>query len=400
MSAAEREKLSRSVGQWGMIQPLVVRRRDRQVIGGHQRLEAARSLALQTVPVVFIQVSDAEAKTLNVALNKIQGTWDLPRLGDLLAELTDLPGLDETLTGFDPPEIDSLLAELERDAAPSPREASFPQAAEALQDWAERAPTRVSTGDLWRLGRHRLFCGDSLLPGNLEQLTGAAAVDMTLTDAPYGLDYQSSQAAPGRRKRKIANDESSGFEAFLERALPAIKGRMKKGAVLYWFASGGGPSTALAQVLLAVERHFDLWNLLCWDRVDPGLGWRFRRSWEAIVEASVGRPRVWHGGTNQRNVLRFPRAIPQAGDHPTPKPIGLLEEIIRCAAPARGVILDPFAGSGSTLIAAERTGRVCLAAEIEPRYCDITVARWEACSGSTATIESGSAGTPQGRGGD
>jgi site-specific DNA-methyltransferase (adenine-specific) len=83
--------------------------------------------------------------------------------------------------------------------------------------------------------------------------------------------------------------------------------------------------------------------------------------------------------------LRFPRAIPQAGDHPTPKPVGLLEEIIRAAAPARGVILDPFAGSGSTLIAAERTGRVCHAAELEPRYCDIILARWEALSGSKAT---------------
>jgi len=371
-----------------VVEPLVVRRSDRLVIGGNQRLAAVRIVGLETVPVVFIQISDVEARILNLALNRIQGTWDLPKLGELLEELTDLPDLDVDLTGFDLPEIDDLLSDLERQAAPSPREESFPQAAEALQEWAERAPTRVSHGQLWRLGRHRLFCGDSLLPGNLEELTGGAAVDMTLTDPPYGLDYQSSQAAPGRRK-KIANDESSGFEAFLERALPAIKGQMKKGAVLYWFASGGGPSTALAKVLLAIERHFDLLNLLCWDRVDPGLGWRWRRSWEAIVEASVGRPRIWHGGTDQRNVLRFPRAIPQTGDHPTPKPVGLLEAIIRAAAPARGVILDPFAGSGSTLIAAERTGRICLAAEIEPRYADITVARWEACSGGKATLETG-----------
>ncbi len=386
MPASEMQKLVQSIQQFGMVEPLLARRSDQLVIGGNQRLGAVKIIGLKTVPVVFIQVSDAEAKILNLALNRIRGTWDLPKLGELLEELTDLPDLDAALTGFDPPEIDSLLAELERDAAPSPREETFPQAAEALQDWAERAPTRVSNGDSWRLGRHRLVCGDSLLPGNLKKLTGGAAVDMTLTDAPYGIGYESTQAAPGRRKRKIANDESSGFEAFLERALPAIKGQMKKGAVLYWFASGGGPSTALAKVLLAVERHFDLLNLLCWDRVDPGLGWRWRRSWEAIVEASVGKPRVWHGGTDRRNVLRFPRAIPQAGDHPTPKPIGLLEEIIRAAAPARGVILDPFAGSGSTLIAAERTGRVCLVAEIEPRYADIILARWEALSGSKASL--------------
>jgi DNA modification methylase len=386
MPASEMQKLVRSIQKFGVVEPLVVRRSDRLVVGGNQRLGAVKIVGLETVPVVFIQISDAEAKILNLALNRIQGTWNLPKLGELLEELTDLPDLDVDLTGFDLPEIDSLLAELERDAAPSPREESFPQAAEALQDWAERAPTRVSTGDLWRLGRHRLFCGDSLLPGHLQKLTGGAAVDMTLTDAPYGLDYRSSQAKPGRRKRKIANDESSGFEAFLERALPAIKGQMKKGAVLYWFASGGGPSTALAKVLLAVERHFDLLNTLCWDRTDIGLGHRFRGQWESIVEASVGRPSIWHGGSDRSNVLRFPRAIPQAGDHPTPKPVPLLEEIIRCAAPARGVVLDPFAGSGSTLIAAERTGRICLAAEIEPRYADIILARWGALSGSKASL--------------
>ncbi len=389
MSASKMQKLLRSIQRFGLVEPLVVRGSDWLVIGGNQRLEAARTAGLKTVPAVLVELSDAEAKALNLALNKIQGEWDLPKLGELLEGLTDLPDLDVNLTGFDLPEIDSLLAELEREAAPSPREESFPQAAEALQEWAERAPTRVSHGQLWRLGRHRFFCGDSLLPGTLEKLTGGAAVDMTLTDPPYGLDYQSSQAAPGRRKRKIANDESSGFEAFLERALPAIKGQMKKGAVLYWFASGEGPSTALARVLLAVERHFDLLNLLCWDRVDPGLGWRWRRSWEAIVEASVGKPRIWHGGTDQRNVLRFPRAIPQQGDHPTPKPVPLLEELIRCAAPTRGLVLDPFAGSGPTLIAAERTGRICLTAEIEPRYADIMLARWEACSGGKATLETG-----------
>jgi len=116
-------------------------------------------------------------------------------------------------------------------------------------------------------------------------------------------------------------------------------------------------------------------------------GWR--RSWEAIIEASVGKPRIWQGGTEKRNVLRYAKAIPQADDHPTPKPVPLLEEIIRAAAPSRGLILDPFAGSGPTLIAAERTGRSCCAAELEPRYCDIVVARWEALTGSKSTCSRG-----------
>jgi len=384
MPEAEMAKLSRSIEAFGLVEPLVVRRSDYLVIGGHQRLEAAKTLGLRTVPVVYVEVSEAEAKTLNLALNRIKGEWDMPRLGALLEELQALPTPALLLAGFDLPEIDDLLADLEREAAPDPREESFPEAAEAIQEWLERAPTRVSVGELWQLGRHRLLCGDSLGTSTLERLTGGRPVSMVLTDPPYGIDYASSQAAPGRRKRKIANDQSAGFDAFLDRALPTIKAHMKKGAVLYWFASGGGPNIALAKALLAIERHFDLLNTVVWDRVDPGLGWRFRRSWEAIVEAGVGRPKAWHGGRERRNVLRFPRAIPQAGDHPTPKPVPLLEELIACAAPARGTVLDPFAGSGSTLIAAERTGRTCVAAELEPRYCDITLARWEALTGEQA----------------
>ena len=145
----------------------------------------------------------------------------------------------------------------------------------------------------------------------------------------------------------------------------------------------------LGRAQLAIAQHFTLLNTIVWDKVDPGLGWRWRRSWEAVIEASVGKPRVWNGGTEMRNVLRFAKAIPQADDHPTPKPVSLLEELIRAAAPSRGLILDPFAGSGPSLIAAERTGRTCCAVELEPRYCDIVIARWEALTGSKSTCSRG-----------
>jgi len=384
MAPEEMESLRRSVSHWGMVEPLVVRRSDQLVIGGNQRLETAKALGMSTVPVVYVELSDAEAKALNLALNRIRGEWDLPKLGELLEDLQRLPEIDETLTGFGGDEVDALLAELERDRAPDPREETFSEAAEALQQWREQAPTRVAKGDLWQLGRHRLYCGDSLAPGGLELLCNGEKVDLVLTDPPYGISYQSTLARRGRRKKAIANDGQEEFEGFLDRALPVIKSAMKRGAVLYWFAGGGGAEPVLAKALLAISQHFTLLNTIVWDKVDPGLGWRWRRSWEAVIEASVGRPRMWHGGTDRRNVLRFPRAIPQSDDHPTPKPIPLLAELVLAAAPARGTVLDPFAGSGSTLIAAERTGRVCHAAELEPRYCDIVLARWEAVSGARA----------------
>jgi len=389
MPASEMESLRRSVSHWGMVEPLVVRRSDHLVIGGHQRLEAAKALGMAAVPVAYVELSDAEAKALNLALNRIRGEWALPKLGELLEDLQRLPEIDEALTGFGGGEIDALLAELERDRAADPREESFPEAAEALQQWREQAPTRVSKGQLWQLGRHRLYCGDSLAPGGFERLCNGKKVDLVLTDPPYGISYQSTLARRGRRKKAIANDGQEEFDGFLDRALPAIRAVMKRGAVLYWCAGGGGAEPVLAKAMLAIAQEFTLLNVLVWDKVDPGLGWRWRRSWEAIIEASVGRPRVWHGGTGKRNVLRFPRAIPQSEDHPTPKPIPLLAELMLSAAPARGTVLDPFSGSGSTLIAAERTGRTCFAAELEPRYCDIVLARWEAVSGGRAQLLEG-----------
>jgi DNA modification methylase len=384
MLASEMDSLRRSMSHWGMVEPLVVRRSDQLVIGGHQRLEAAKDLGMAVVPAVYVELSDGEAKALNLALNRIRGEWDMPKLAELLEDLQQLPEIDETLTGFDGDEIDALLAELERDRAPNPREESFPEAAEALQQWREQAPTRVSKGEIWELGRHRLYCGDSLAPGALERLCDGNKVDLVLTDPPYGISYQSTQARRGRRKKPIANDGQDEFEGLLERALPALRAVMKRGSVLYWFAGGGGAEPVLAKALLAISQHFTLLDTLVWDKIDPGLGWRWRRSWEAIIEASVGKPRIWHGGRDRRNVLRFLRTIPQSDDHPTPKPVPLLEEMILAAAPARGTIMDPFAGSGSTLIAAERTGRSCLAAELEPRYGDIALARWEAVSSGRA----------------
>ncbi len=392
MSEAEMGKLVRSIQEFGFVEPLVVRRADHVIIGGHQRWEAAKRMGLKTVPVVYVGISEQEAKALNLALNRIQGEWDLPKLGQLLEELRDLPDLDESLSGFDANEMDQLLSDLERQQMPGPYEESYDLAAEMLQQHRESAPTRVKLGETWQLGRHRLYCGDSLASGALEKLLGGVKADLVLTDPPYGIGYQSTLAKRGRRKRAIANDGVGEYGAFLARALPTIKSVMKRGAVLYLFCGGGGTEPVLARALLAVSEHFDLLNILVWDKVDPGLGWRWRRSWEAIIEAGVGKPRIWHGGTEKRNVLRYAKAIPQADDHPTPKPVPLLEALIRCSAPTRGLVLDPFAGSGPTLIAAERTGRVCLAAEIEPRCCDAVLTRWEACSGGTAAIESGSAG--------
>jgi predicted phage terminase large subunit-like protein len=142
MSAVAFSKLRRSIGTFGMVEPLVVRRADHTIIGGHQRLEAAKALGMTEVPVVYVEVTEDEAKVLNLALNRISGDWDAPKLGALLEELRELPTLDETLSGFDQGELDQLLADLERQQQPNPFEESFDLAAEMLQAQQNSAPAR------------------------------------------------------------------------------------------------------------------------------------------------------------------------------------------------------------------------------------------------------------------
>ena len=384
ISPAQLAALSRSVAEFGMVDPILVRQADRVVIGGHQRLEVARALGLATVPAIFLDLSEHQASLLNLALNKISGEWDMDQLGQLLMELRELPEVDVSLSGFDTEELEDLFAEWEAQQA-----VADPDFATADAPVTVKSTGRVQPGQLWLLGRHRLLCGDSLSPDSLDRLCQGVPVPLVVTDPPYGIDYQSRLTGNGKRKARIANDEASGFESFLERALPAVRAMMAQGASMYWFAGGGGPSPALGQALLAVSRHFDLQNCLVWDKETPGRGWRWRRSWEAIIEASVGSPSHWYGGSHRRNVLRWPKLIPQEGDHPTPKPTELLAELMRCSSRPGQVVLDPFAGSGSTLIAAELAGRTCYASELEPGYCELILARWEHVTGQSAQLEEG-----------
>jgi site-specific DNA-methyltransferase (adenine-specific) len=382
MPPAEMTALERSIAEFGLVDPLLVRKADRTLIGGHQRLAVAKKLGLATVPVIFLDVSEPQAVALRIALNKISGDWDREQLGSLLAELRAQQEIDVTLTGFDTEELEELFAELEAQQAGP---AFSPEAERAQQTAlaAGSAPARVRPGQLWQLDRHRLWCGDSLGPGALARVCEGRPVPLVVTDPPYGVDFRS---ASKQGKAPIANDEAAGFASFLERALPAIREVVAPGGTLYWFAAGGGAKPALAHVLLAVSRHFELRNCLVWDKESPGLGRHWRPSWEAIVEATAGARTRWYGGTHRRNVLRYGRLIPDADEHPTPKPTDLLAELIRVSSRPTEAVLDPFAGSGSTLLACELTGRRCSAAELEPGYCSLIVARWEAVTGQQARL--------------
>ena len=274
MAPEEMAKLRRSLQTYGLAEPLVVRKADDTVIGGHQRLEAARALGLKTVPVVYVDLSEPEAKALNLALNRIQGEWDLPKLGELLAELRDLPDSDETLSGFDPKEMDQILADFERQALASAEEEAFDVAAAMAEAERQSGPTRVQPGEIWTLGRHRLLCGDATDAANWERLMAGEFAQAIITDPPYGINYVGGRAAEeariSARRRGAKGHEPDAYwdqltpeqyRQLLTASLTLAHRYSDEKAPLYlWFAS-----SHLRDVLACLaECGWEERNLLVW----------------------------------------------------------------------------------------------------------------------------------------
>jgi len=394
ISESEMDKLRRSLDHWGFVEPIVVRRADNRIIGGHQRLEAAKALGLKTVPVVYVDITEQEAKALNVALNKIQGEWDLPRLGELLEELRDLPDLDETLTGFDSGEMETLLAELEREQREPFEEAFDPEAAmrEAEQT---TGPTRVQPGEVWQLGPHRLLCGDATDASSWERLMAGKQAHAVVTDPPYAVHYVGGRAAQEERiaKARRGIDQPSdaywdeltpeAYRNLLKASLSLAHGHSDANAALYlWFAS-----THLRDVLACLEEAgWQERNLIVWvkNNFAGSLFAQFKHQFEPCFYAHKrGESPRWRGPTNESTVWFHDK--PAHNDlHPTMKPLALIERAISNSTAPRQLVVDPFLGSGTAIIAAQRTGRVCYGMELEARYCDVMVRRWEEFSGQPA----------------
>jgi DNA modification methylase len=405
MPASEMESLCRSIRQWGMVEPLVVRRADHMVIGGHQRLEAAKALGMIKVPVVFVDVDEHQAKALNIALNKIHGHWDLPKLAELLTELQEVPDLDETLTGFDHVQMEQLLSELEHEQSPSPFEESFDVAAQMLRAQQSPAPTRVQRGDLWQLGKHRLLCADCTDPAAWERLMSGKRARAVVTDPPYGVGYVGGRAAQQQRIAKARRGVEQPSDAYWDELTPEAYRRLLTSALalahrhtdtiasLYlWFASAH-----LRDVLTCLEEAgWQERNLIVWVK-NNGAGALFAqyKHWfEPLFYAHKrGRSPRWHGPTNESTVWHHDK--PAANElHPTMKPLALIERAIMNSTVKGQVVVDPFLGSGTAIIAAQRCGRICHGLDLEPRYCDVILARWEAQTGAGA-VKLGNDGSQQ-----
>jgi DNA modification methylase len=394
ISDEELDSLERSLRQFGFVQPVLARREDSTVIGGHQRLVAARRLGLTTVPVTYLDISIEQARLLNLALNKISGSWDDALLARLLADLQTNPDIDLTLSGFGEDEIKDLLRSL---ATREKREQveSF-DLGEALEE-ATRSP-RSKPGDLWALGDHRLACGDSTDPGAVARLLDGAEPKLLTTDPPYGVSLDGSwrdgvynalgpaqktyMRHKGARNTTISGDTRVDWSEAFE-LVPSL-------AVGYIWHAG----IHAAEVAEGLERiGFEIVSQVIWDKGLFAMGrswyhWRHEPCW--VVRKKGAKVRFL-GTRDQATIWNAPSPkMIMAGsaeprlDHPTQKPLVLFETPIRNHLKGGEALYEPFCGSGTALIAAERTGTRAYAMEIDPIYVDVALARWERFSGSAA----------------
>jgi len=379
ISEEELEALTRSLKEFGLIDPIIARREDSTVIGGHQRLVAARRLGLETVPVIYVDLSPEQAKLLNLALNKISGDWDQELLARLLSDLQEAPDVDIALSGFDEDEIAKLLKSLgTREKRDRPETFDLAATLEAA-----RADPGAERGDVWQLGDHRIMCGDSADGGDVSRLMAGQRASLMVTDPPYGVAYETEGKNPRWRKdkRPIANDDlGKGQAAFWTAAFSPWP---LEGDAYVFSPSGPLIATLCASIEAAGIGHRQ-W--LIWAKNQLVLGrshYHYRH--EHIFYGWRGKT-SWNGSRKEDSVWEVDRPM-NSPEHPTMKPVALCERAIENSSKTNDLVIDPFIGSGTTLIAAERTGRRCFGMEIDPRYCRVAISRWEAFTGEKAVLE-------------
>ena len=364
----EYEKIKRSIQEFGYCEPIIVNS-DMTIIGGHQRVTVLKDLGYSEIDCIVIDIDKTKERALNIALNKITGEWNKELLADLIAELQD-SDFDVTFTGFDPPEIEQLMNSVHDKEIV---EDEFDIEAQLQQ------PTVTREGDLWLLGEHRLVCGDSTLPETYDLLMAGRKANLVVTDPPYNVDYEGSAG-------KIKNDKMAEeqFEKFLFAAYVNMEQNMMDDASIYVFHSD---SHGLAFRRAFEEAGFYLSGCCIWKKNSLVLG-RSPYQWlhePVLFGWKKGGRHQWYADRKQTTVWEYDK--PKKNDlHPTMKPVNLIAYPIKNSSMSNCIVLDPFGGSGSTLIAADQLKRICYTVELDPKYADVIVNRYLAQVGSDEQI--------------
>ena len=373
-------QIAASIREFGWTNPILVDGHN-GVIAGHGRLLAARQLGFDEVPVIELaHLNDAQRRAYVLADNRLaeNAGWDTELLRLELGEL-QLMDIDLGLLGFGDAELQDLLAPGEEDRGGLTDDDEVPEVSE----------TPISRpGDIWIMGPHRLLCGDATVAASYDALLQGEQADMVFTDPPYNVNYANSAKDKMRGKdRAILNDNlGDGFYDFLLAALTPTVAHCRGGIYVAMSSSELDVLQAAFRAAGGKWSTFIIWakNTFTLGRAD------YQRQYEPILYGwPEGAQRHWCGDRDQGDVWAIKK--PQKNDlHPTMKPVELVERAIRNSSRPGNVVLDPFGGSGTTLIAAEKSGRVARLIELDPKYVDVIVRRWEDFTGEKATREADS----------
>ena len=391
-SKAQQKQIAESIKAFGFVNPVLV---DEQnvIIAGHGRLLAAKDLSLNEVPTIVLQgLSGAQKSALRIADNKIalNAGWDI----DLLqVELETIQTLDSGFTlestGFSIGEIDVILNETSKE----PQDETIP----AVPSLPVSRP-----GDIWLLGDHRVGCGDSCDPSFLQEVVGARPVDTAFLDVPYNVKVDGHAGGKGKVKHRefaMASGEmtEAEFTAFLERSLKACAGVSRDGAV-HFVCMDHHHIDELSEA--GRQAYGKRLNICVWHKSNAGMGSLYRSHHELVFVYRVGEAphlnnvQLGKHGRNRTNIWRYDSVNTFRGSrrhdlalHPTVKPTKLVADAIMDVTRRSDLVLDAFLGSGTTLIACERTGRICRGLEIDPGYTDVALRRWADLTGRYPVLE-------------
>jgi DNA modification methylase len=363
------------------------------ILAGHLRLEVAKRLGMTEVPTIMIVgLSESEKRAIVIADNRLpeQAVWDFNLLREHFRELIDVD-FDVELSGFSTGEIDLIL---DSNSAQEPSDAADDVSGFVLDGLAIS-----KLGDIWQLGRHHVLCGNALDGRSYERLLQGDVAQMVVTDPPFNVRIAGHAMGRGKirhRDFKQAAGEMSPaeFTRFLEQFIRLTIAFSHDGSIHYIFMDW----RHLLELLTAARPLYTDWkNLLVWNKDNAGQGSFYRSKHELIAVFKNGTaPHINNFGLGAKgryraNVLDYPSVNSlhpaRRGDlefHPTVKPVALIADLIRDCSKRNGIILDPFGGSGTTILAAERTGRIARLIELDPRYVDVTVRRWEKITGVPA----------------
>jgi len=363
-SEAQVAQIAASVKEWGWTIPVLIDETG-QIIAGHGRIQAARLLGLEEVPVMVAEGwTDAQKRAYVLADNKLamNAGWDEELLSLELKDLKDL-GSDLSLIGFDEDELAEIMAD------------NTPTEGLTDEDDVPELPTIPTSkeGDVWILGSHRLMCGDSTSIDSVDVLMDGQKADMVFTDPPYGVDYEG-----------IHNDSRSGLEDLLRSVFANYIAVSKSGASIYCFHSD-----RCADVFHKVFREFfHFSSMIIWAKNSLTLSQTdYQSQHEPCLYGWMDNgSHSWYSDRKQTSVWKFDKE--RVVGHTTPKPVGLVEKAITNSSKGGDTILDLFGGSGSTLIASEIMKRSARIMELDPKYCDVIVTRWEEFTGKEAVLES------------